>query len=107
MKSKLPKVRCEIEGCNITNPKILEYHHIIEQTKVETSNDPWNLAILCPVHHALLHTGELQIIGPYPFTNDVGRILIYQLNGKYNVEGITKPYVTPKVKGLKIRKENE
>lgn len=100
----LPKIKCEIEGCTVTDSSALHYHHIIEQTELNTDNSPWNLAIICSVHHNLVHSGKIKIIGPYPSTNNNGRILVYEIDGKCNIPGITKPYYIPKIKSLKIRK---
>lgn len=101
---KLPKNKCEIEGCNVIDPAALHYHHIVEQTKLHTDNSIWNLCVICSVHHNLVHAGTLKIIGPYPSTHNNGRLLIYEMNGVCNVPGINKPYYMPKPKSLKIRK---
>lgn len=84
---KLIKAYCEIEGCDVTNPNLLELHHIIERVSVGTSNDPKNLAILCSNHHSLLHSGELVIHGVLPATKPPNkRILVYTLDGKKNID---------------------
>lgn len=101
----LPKIKCEISECNITDSAALHYHHIVEQNDLRTDNSTWNLCVICAVHHNLVHAGKLKIIGPYPSTHNNGRILVYELNGISNVPGITKPYYQPKPKGLKIRKK--
>lgn len=104
--SKLVKNKCEIESCNVTDPKLLELHHIIERTELNTTNHDFNLAILCANCHAMTHTGRLKIIGVYPATLPPnGRILIYELDGKRNIEGIDKPYVEFKSKSFKIGSE--
>ncbi len=103
VKKKLVKNKCEIDGCEISEPEALHFHHIIERTKVNTTNHPFNLAILCAVHHELVHANKLKIIAVYPSTNPPnGRTLIYELNGKKNIEGIDEPYVTFKNKSFKI-----
>lgn len=100
--SKLHKEFCEISGCKIIDSKLLHHHHIIERTELGTSNDIWNLAVLCPTHHAMVHSGKLKIIGVFPSTAKFGRTLIYELDGISNIEGISKPYLNNKVKGFKI-----
>jgi len=88
---KLHKEFCEI--CNCKDKECLHHHHITERTEIDTSNNPFNIAILCANCHNLLHhTDKLEIIGVYPSTNKYGRILIYKKNGVPNVEGITEPY---------------
>lgn len=86
-KQKLIKNKCEIETCNVSDPNLLQLHHIIERTEVNTNNHPLNLAILCANCHALTHSGRLNIIGVYPATRPPnGRILVYELDGKKNVD---------------------
>jgi len=102
-KSKLIKNKCEIESCPVTDPKLLHFHHIIERTEINTTNDPFNLAILCANCHGLTHSGRLKIIGVYPSTQLPNkRTLIYELDGKRNIEGIDKPYVEFKNKSFKV-----
>lgn len=101
--SKLIKNKCEIESCNVTDSKLLELHHIIERTELNTTNHDFNLAILCANCHAMTHTGRLKIIGVYPSTLPPnGRTLIYELDGKRNIEGIDTPYIEFKNKSFKI-----
>lgn len=101
--SKLIKNKCEIESCNVIDPKLLHLHHIIERTEVNTTNNNFNLAILCANCHALTHTGRLKIIGVYPSTQlPNGRTLIYELDGKKNIEGIDRPYVEFKNKSFQL-----
>jgi len=103
MKVKLIKNKCEIESCNIDAPEALHFHHIIERTMVNTNNHPFNLAILCAVHHELTHSGRLQIIGVYPSTQlPNGRTLVYELNGKRNIEDIDQPYIKFENKSFKL-----
>lgn len=91
---KLHREFCEVCGC--TDKEVLHHHHIIEQTEKNTSNDPFNLAVLCANCHNLLHQSDkLEIIGVYPSTAKYGRILIYKLNGKQNIPGINEPYFKP------------
>lgn len=100
--SKLIKNKCEIEGCDINIPEALQLHHIIERTEINTTNNSYNLAIICANHHALVHCGKLKIIGVYPSTKLPNkRILIYELDGKKNLD-IEIPYVNFKNKSFKI-----
>jgi hypothetical protein len=103
MNIKLIKNKCEIESCQIDMVEALHFHHIIERTMVNTTNHPFNLAILCAVHHELVHSGRLKIIGVYPSTRPPnGRTLIYELDGKRNINGIDKPYIEFKNKSFKL-----
>jgi hypothetical protein len=102
-KSKLIKDKCEIESCNVDDPHLLHFHHIIERTELNTNNNNFNLAILCANCHALTHSGRLKIIGVYPSTKLPNkRVLIYELDGKKNIEGIETPYVEFTNKSFKI-----
>lgn len=99
---KLIKNKCEIESCNITDPNLLELHHIIERTELNTSNHNLNLTILCGNCHRLTHTGKLKIIGVYPSTQlPNGRTLVYELDGKKNID-IDVPYIEFVNKSFKI-----
>ena len=98
---KLIKNKCEIEGCEETDN--LHLHHIIERTEINTTNHEFNLSILCPNHHNYVHSGRLKIIGVYPSTKLPNmRTLIYELDGKRNIEGIDVPYVYFKNKSFKL-----
>lgn len=100
--SKLIKNKCEIEPCNVMDPRLLELHHIIERTELNTTNNDFNLAILCGNCHALTHVGRLKIVGVYPSTKLPNkRILVYELDGKKNID-INIPYVEFKNKSFKI-----
>jgi hypothetical protein len=102
-KSKLIKNKCEIETCNVSDQNLLELHHIIERTEVNTTNHDFNLAILCANCHAMTHTGRLKIIGVYPSTQlPNARTLIYELDGKRNIDGIDSPYIEFKNKSFKL-----
>lgn len=102
VKSKLIKNKCEIESCNVDDPALLELHHIIERTEINTTNHNFNLAILCANCHALTHTKRLRIIGVYPATLPPNnRVLVYELDGKKNID-IAEPYVTFKNKSFKL-----
>lgn len=102
---KLHKDYCEIKGCSVTDSKVLHHHHIIERTEEGTSDNIWNLAVLCPNHHTMVHTGSLRIIGAYPSTATNGRTLVYEINNTINVDGITKMvYKKPlNIKGKKSK----
>ncbi len=102
MKINLIKNKCEIEGCNVDAPEALHFHHIIERTEINTTNHPFNIAIICAVHHELTHSGKLKIIGVYPSTKLPNkRTLIYELDGVKNLD-IDVPYVQFKNKSFKI-----
>ena len=102
MKVKLIKNKCEIESCNVDDPNLLELHHIIEKTKINTTNHNFNLAILCSNCHGLTHSNRLKIIGVYPATLPPNnRILVYELDGKKNID-IDIPYVIFKNKSYKL-----
>lgn len=78
---------CEIEGCGVDDPACLHRHHIIERTDIETTNDDFNLAILCANHHAMTHAGNLKILGVMHGNRPpTGRILVYELDGKKNFD---------------------
>lgn len=103
MKTKIIKDKCEIEGCEVNDSRLLELHHIIPRTDPNTSNHNMNLAILCGTHHAMVDTEKLKIIGLFPSTRGVNhRVLVYELNGKKNIEGIDKPYCENKSKSYSI-----
>jgi len=102
MKSKLIKNKCEITGCNESFEDSLHLHHIIEKTKIESSNNIWNLAILCANHHEYVHSGRLIIFGVIPSTTPPNnRILIYELDGVKNLD-IEIPTFKLKNKSMKI-----
>jgi hypothetical protein len=97
---KLVKNKCEIECCNeVLN---LEFHHIIPRTDPLCTNKPENIAILCPVHHALTHSGQLILLGVFPATKPPNnRILVYSLYGNKNID-IDIQYYNIKPKTYKI-----
>lgn len=105
---KLQKIRCEIEGCGVTEKAALHLHHIVERKVIGTSNDPMNLAILCANHHELTHDGKkLEIIGVYPSTGEQGRTLVYKLNGVPNIPDINEPYFKNQPKAMRIVEKDE
>ena len=92
-----------MESCSITDSDLLHLHHIIERTELNTNNDNFNLAILCANCHGLTHSGRLKIIGVFPSTKSPNnRTLIYELDGKRNIEGVDTPYIQFKNKSFKI-----
>lgn len=98
---KLILDKCEIEGCNVTD--CLHLHHIIPRTDLNTSNDIMNLCILCPNHHSFVHSGRLKIIGIFPSTQLPNkRTVVYELDGKKNIEDIDRPIIERKPKSFKI-----
>ncbi|MGH7750393.1 MAG: HNH endonuclease [Candidatus Dormibacteria bacterium] len=74
--------KCEIKDCTVTDPKLLEVHHIIPQRNKDSNNEFShyinNLACLCPTHHRMTEIGELIIEGRFKTTE--GNILIYKFN---------------------------
>lgn len=91
-KRKLIKNQCEIFGCEVVDPKLLQLHHIKERTELDSTNDPFNLAILCSLHHNMVHIGRIEIIDTFPSTKlPNNRTLVYRLDGKLNVD-ITQEY---------------
>lgn len=111
MKKKRPKIKCEVETCEEYDKSVLHRHHICERTEFESTNDDFNIAILCANHHALVHAGKLKILGVLPGTKPPsGRILIYELNGICNVPGLNEEYFKnrrPKPKSMKWHGANE
>lgn len=98
-----PKEQCEIEGCGISDPALLHRHHIAERTQLDTSNDDFNLAVLCSNHHNLVHSGRLEIIGVFPGTKPpTGRILAYKIDGVPNIPGLEEPYYTHQPEAMKV-----
>lgn len=73
---------CEIEGCPIDDPKLLDCHHIIPQCEKnensDYSDDLRNLAILCKNHHALADAKKIIINGR--IKTNRGLILDYKVN---------------------------
>lgn len=102
-RQKIIKNKCEVETCDVTDPDLLELHHIVERTEENTTNHPMNLVILCCNCHAKTHAGKLKLIGLYPSTKLPNkRVLVYELDGKKNIEGIDTPYITFTNKSFKI-----
>ena len=102
---KLIKEFCEV--CGNTDKEVLHAHHIVERTEMNTSNDNFNLAILCSNCHNKVHSGKIKIIGVYPSTAKYGRKLIYELDGVPNVPGISEPFYKHKSKRMKVYLDEE
>jgi 5-methylcytosine-specific restriction endonuclease McrA len=100
---KLEKINCEI--CGEKNKEVLHFHHIIEQTDTDCSNNPWNISIVCPSCHSKIHNKNIKIIGVWPSTKAQGRLLIYIKDGICNVPGMKNevPPHLPKNESMKIR----
>lgn len=102
-KKKLIMNKCEIEGCEISDPNLLNLHHIIHRSELNTTNDINNLCILCLVHHNYVHSGRLKIIGVFPSTQlPNGRTVVYELDGIRNID--IDPIIEHKNKSYKIGK---
>jgi hypothetical protein len=99
----LIKEKCEIDSCQENDPSALHLHHIIQRTEINTNNHPYNLAILCSNCHNKVHANKIKLIGIFPSTKKPNnRTLIYEIDGKCNVEGIDSPYIVFKNKEFKI-----
>ncbi|MFA5049005.1 MAG: HNH endonuclease signature motif containing protein [Patescibacteria group bacterium] len=70
------KVCCEI--CGIKQKNILHYHHIIPKKDKRCTNSNINIAIVCPNHHSLIHSGEIIIIGVYQTTDGTKLMWFYK-----------------------------
>lgn len=105
VKNKLTRTKCEVDDCNVTDPHLLHVHHIIHRTELDSSNHPFNCCVLCANHHSLTHSGKLKIIGVFPSTKLGGRQLVYELDGKPNVEGIDGIYIKVEPPRMKIGKK--
>jgi hypothetical protein len=51
---------CRVPGCQAR--RRLDVHHVVHREHHGT-NDPWNLAAICPRHHRMHHRGQLGITG--------------------------------------------
>jgi len=103
MRKKKPKLilnKCELDFCNETVD--LHLHHHVERTEENTTNNPWNLCILCPNCHAKIHSGSIKVIGVFPSTQlPNGRTLVYEMNGVKNLD-INHSYIEFKNKSYRI-----
>lgn len=98
---KLIKEECEI--CGEKNKSVLHIHHILDRVKPNSNNDAMNCAIICANCHNRVHSNEIEIIGVYPATKPPnGRILIFKIGEKINVNNINEPYYSPKPNSMKV-----
>lgn len=82
---KLIKNKCEI--CGELDSKVLDFHHIIPQENINSTNHPTNIAIICANCHRKTHTNQIVIFGTIPSTNLPNkRTLIYSIDGVKNLE---------------------
>lgn len=82
---KLVKDKCEI--CGELNKKVIDFHHIIPQEEINSTNHPTNIAIICANCHRRVHANEIVIFGTLPSTKLPNkRILIYSIDGVKNLE---------------------
>jgi hypothetical protein len=94
------KIHCEI--CGELNKAVLHYHHIIERTDLNCTDDWINVCVICSNCHNRVHAKQIKIIGIFPSTKlPYKRTLVYEIDGISNVPGITRTYHIPK----KISKE--
>jgi hypothetical protein len=75
---KLKKNECEI--CRYNNPAALNIHHIIPRRDPRSTNNNYNLSVVCHVCHDLIHAGQITIIGVYDSTE--GRKLMWFKEGQ-------------------------
>lgn len=98
---KPKKINCEI--CKEPNKAVLHYHHIVERTDPNCTDDWGNVCIICANCHNKVHNGQIKIIGIYPSTQQpYDRTLIFENQGVSNAPGITDPYYTPKANSMKV-----
>lgn len=73
--SKLrPKINCEI--CGETNKRVLDRHHIIPRKHPLSTDNDYNLAVICSNCHRKVHNGEYIIEGV--FKTSKGKELIWR-----------------------------
>jgi hypothetical protein len=98
---KPKKIDCEI--CKESNKSVLHYHHIVERTDPNCTDDWGNVCIICANCHNRVHNNEIKIIGVFPSTKlPYSRTLVFEINGVSNVPGITSPYYIPKASSMKV-----
>lgn len=100
---KLDRTVCEI--CSYSSPKPLHVHHIIPRCDPRCSQDNWNLCVVCPTCHHLVHQGEITIIGVYRATNETGRKVMFFKKGE--PPPIEEEYWLIKDNPLVVRKEHK
>ena len=76
--TKLKKKECEI--CGYDNPAALNIHHIIPRKDPRSTNNNYNLSVVCHICHDLIHAGQITIIGVYDST--FGRKLMWFKEGQ-------------------------
>lgn len=82
---KLIKNKCEI--CGELDSKILDFHHIIPQEEINSTNHKTNIAIICANCHRKVHNKQIIIYGIVPSTSLPNkRTLIYSIDGIKNLD---------------------
>lgn len=82
---KLVKTSCEI--CGESNKNVIDFHHIIPQSEINSTNHNTNIAIICSNCHRKVHSDEIIIFGVLPSTNLPNkRTLVYSINGIKNID---------------------
>jgi len=76
VKKLRPKVCCEI--CGLNKKSILHRHHIIPRQDERSTNTNINIAVVCPNHHSLIHSGEIVVIGVYQTTDGTKLMWFYK-----------------------------
>jgi hypothetical protein len=66
---------CRVPGCQAR--RHLDVHHVVHREHGGT-NDPSNLAALCPRHHRMHHRGEIRVSGD---AEEPGRLIITDQHG--------------------------
>ena len=100
---KRPKIECEI--CGEKDVAVLDRHHIVERTEVNSNNDDFNLCVICSSCHRKVHNKSIKIIGVFPGTKPpTGRILVYIKDRVCNIPGMenAEPYYVPKLESIKL-----
>jgi hypothetical protein len=98
---KLIPIICEI--CGNDNIAVLHKHHIVERTDPNTSNNEWNLAVICSNCHNKTHAGQIKIIGLFPSTKlPYGRTLIYEEKGYSNAPDLKDPPFKSKAESMRV-----
>lgn len=98
----IPKV-CEI--CGNDNIAVLHKHHIVERTDANTTNDDFNLAVICSNCHNRIHADppQIKVIGVFPSTKlPYKRTLVYEENGKSNAPGLVAPPYKATAPSMKV-----
>ena len=80
-------MRCEV--CNLEFDHC-QKHHIQSRCYGGTDN-PSNIATLCPNHHTMIHYGEIIIEGRIGSTE--GNVLVWRNKGEESITGCSDPQV--------------